>query len=1006
MNYQSFIEQLPNFYDNWGQDSVHPKSNQFEPIIKQVNCMASTNVMQLLNLALEYLEPNEIYCEVGCFQGANLIGALLGHPEQMAYAVDNFSELDTLGDSFDKLLDNLSTFNLEEQVIFCNQEVEEFFLELRESQSKDKIGLYFYNGARDYRSCLMGLLLVKPFLAEQALIVLTNCNWEATYQASLDFIVSHSQSQVLLDFSQIQNYLPWHGLQVIKWQEKNNNKLDNLEFNQARKYNLINSIYTLHVNQQKSLLDEWRDEALELLLTKKYEKAEEKYKQVLIADINHAEAWFDLGILYHKKEQYLDALNALLKALELDSSKAIWHYSLGLVLEELGSIPQAIRAYQEAIAIDPQWISAHNRLGNIWFEAGDLEQAESMYRQVLTACPNHCAGYMNLGNVLLKHNQIDEAIEAYEKALSLKPRNPDILNNLGVAFEAKKDKAQASFYFGYSCYRQGKYQEAIDYYQDFLEHQTGGIAFYLDLADCYKKLENYEAAFNIYREGISLYPKADWLYLNLAVAWQDYGDTEQAIAVLIQALQVIPDNFNLKLYQQLMLPIIYETTEEIKYYRQRFTQGLEVLVQQSSLETPEAIDAASLAISSRTNFYLQYQGKNDINLQRQYGEFVHRVMAASYPQWAKPLPMLPSKENEKIRIGYVSAHFRLQTVGKLLFGWIKNHNRQTFEIHCYYTGHIVDQITRKFQRASDAFYHIPNDIEALCQQIIADKLHILVFTDIGMEQQTSQIAALYLAPIQCMTWGHPITSGLPTIDYYLSTELMEPENAQEHYTEKLIELPNIGVCYQKPNLPEQTKTRSDFQLRDEAILYISCQSLFKYLPQYDYIFAAIAQQVPESQFAFLSHYSNFITEKFRQRLKRAFATLNLNSEDYCVIVPRQDWVGYASLNLVSDIYLDTLSWSGGNTTLEAIACNLPIVTCPGEFMRGRHSYGILKMLGVTETIAKTEAEYIEIAVRLGLDPTWRESIVQQMKERHSYLYEDKTCVAELENFYRHVVRDS
>jgi predicted O-linked N-acetylglucosamine transferase (SPINDLY family) len=1005
MNYQSFIEQLSNFYDNWDQDSVNPKSNRFEPIIQQVKGMASANVMQLLNLAVEYLEPNEIYCEVGCFQGANLIGALLGHAEQIAYAVDDFSELDTLGDSFDKLVDNLSIFNLEEQALFCNQGVEEFFLELRESQIEDKIGLYFYNGGRDYRSCLMGLLLVKPFLAEQALIVLTNCNWEATYQASLDFIVSHPQSQLFLDFSQIQNYLAWHGLQVIKWQSKNNNKLDNIKFNQERKYNLINSIYQLHVNQQKSLLDEWCDEALELFLTKEYEKSEKKYKQVLIADINHAEAWFHLGILYHKKEQYPDALNALLRALELDSSKAVWHYSLGLVLEELGTIPQAIRAYQESIALDPQWISAHNRLGNIWFKAGDLEQAESMYRQVLTACPEHCAGYMNLGNILLARNQIDEAIDAYEKALSLKPRDPDILNNLGVAFEAKKDKAQASFYFGYSCYRQGKYQEAIDCYHEFLEYQTGGIAFYLDLADCYKKLEDYEAAFNIYREGINLYPNADWLYLNLALAWQDYGNTEKAIAVLIQALQVLPDNFNLKLYQQLMLPIIYETTEEIKYYRQRFTQGLEVLVQQTSLETPEAIDAASLAISSRTNFYLQYQGKNDINIQRQYGEFVHRVMAASYPQWAKALPRLPFKENEKIRIGYVSAHFRLQTVGKLLFGWIKNHNRETFEIHCYYTGRIVDQITRKFQRASDAFYHIPDDIEALCQQIVDDKLHVLVFTDIGMEQQTSQIAALHLAPVQCITWGHPITSGLPTIDYYLTTELMEPENAQEHYTEKLIELPNIGVCYQKPNLPEQTKTRSDFQLRDEATLYLSCQSLFKYLPQYDYIFAAIAQQVPQSQFAFLSHYSNFITEKFRQRLKRTFANYNLNSEDYCVIVPRQDWIGYASLNLVSDIYLDTLSWSGGNTTLEAIACNLPIVTCPGEFMRGRHSYGILKMLGVTETIAQTEAEYIEIAVRLGRDSVWRKSIVQQMIERHSYLYEDKTCVAALEDFYRRVVRE-
>ncbi len=109
--------------------------------------------------------------------------------------------------------------------------------------------------------------------------------------------------------------------------------------------------------------------------------------------------------------------------------------------------------------------------------------------------------------------------------------------------------------------------------------------------------------------------------------------------------------------------------------------------------------------------------------------------------------------------------------------------------------------------------------------------------------------------------------------------------------------------------------------------------------------------------------------------------------------------------MVSDIFLDTFSWSGGNSTFEAIACNLPVVTSPGEFMRGRNSYGILKMLGVTETIAKDADEYIKIAVRLGLDRNWRESIVEKIKHRHSYLYEDRTCVAALEYFYQSVVRE-
>ncbi len=75
-------------------------------------------------------------------------------------------------------------------------------------------------------------------------------------------------------------------------------------------------------------------------------------------------------------------------------------------------------------------------------------------------------------------------------------------------------------------------------------------------------------------------------------------------------------------------------------------------------------------------------------------------------------------------------------------------------------------------------------------------------------------------------------------------------------------------------------------------------------------------------------------------------------------------------------------------------------------MRGRHSYSFLKMIGVTETIAQTEVEYVEIAVRLGLEPAWRQEIAERMHERHDRLYDDKTCVAGLEAFYKQVVQEN
>ena len=115
---------------------------------------------------------------------------------------------------------------------------------------------------------------------------------------------------------------------------------------------------------------------------------------------------------------------------------------------------------------------------------------------------------------------------------------------------------------------------------------------------------------------------------------------------------------------------------------------------------------------------------------------------------------------------------------------------------------------------------------------------------------------------------------------------------------------------------------------------------------------------------------------------------------------------YWNLNLVSDVFLDTFGYSGCVTTLEAVACGLPVVTLPGEFHRGRHSYGILRQLGVTETIADSLEEYVKIAVRLGQDREWRAQIMQRTSAGHGSLFGDTRPVRALEDFFQHAVREA
>jgi predicted O-linked N-acetylglucosamine transferase (SPINDLY family) len=274
-----------------------------------------------------------------------------------------------------------------------------------------------------------------------------------------------------------------------------------------------------------------------------------------------------------------------------------------------------------------------------------------------------------------------------------------------------------------------------------------------------------------------------------------------------------------------------------------------------------------------------------------------------------------------------------------------------------------------------------------------------------MDPVAAKLAAQRLAAVQCTSWGHPDTSGFPTIDYYLSSDLMEPPDGQDHYTERLVRLPNLSVYCEPIDPPPVSIARQDLRLRSTAIVYWCCQSLYKYLPQFDEVFPRIARAVGDCQFAFI-HYpkGTHITELFHQRLDRAFGTFGLKADDYCLFLPRLDQHKFVAAAGLCDVVLDSINWSGCNSTLESLVFDLPIVTLPGPLMRGRHSMAILRMMGVTETIAETIDDYVSIAVHLAQDVSWRQTVRARISANKHRIYRDRACISALERFLNDVVR--
>ncbi len=636
MDYQTFIQQLPSLYSSWGQPSVRPQSPQFQTVLQHIQGMTTANVLQLLNFAVGCMEPGEVYCEVGCFQGSTLTGALLNHPDRMAYAVDNFSEFDVTGENQARLMQNLSHFGLHDQVFFCNQDFEAFFADLRSIETSDRIGVYFYDGAHDYRSQLMGLLLAKPFLADRALIVVDDSNWAPVQQANWDFIAAHPQCRMLLDLPTPINGDPtfWNGLQVLSWDVRATEPYNWSTLQQVRQSNFIRSIYDLAAVDSSSpaLLDRQQADAVRLRETGQLVDAAAMLAAIVQQDDQRADTWHELATVYYLMDRWDDAYKALSKAIAINPALADYHYSLGLLLTQMGDIAAAAQAYQQSIVLAPTLIDAHNNLGNLVLEHGDAHQAESIFRQAITFNSDDVGTYLNLGNALLAQGNVDGAIATYQTALQQRPAHEAVLNNLDFAYRLRQDPAQLALYCGNRFYRQQKYQQALQHYQTLVETPGGDVAFYHALADCYRNTDQLDAAIAACDQGLERHPNEPSLHLAMISDLHSAGRLQEAIAAATTAIARFPDNIAIKLENQRLLPLIYQTPADISVYRQRYTQVLHHLVHHTPLVTAEHYQTAIDGIGRGTNFLLSYQGENDLDLQKQYGKFVHQVMAAAYPQ--------------------------------------------------------------------------------------------------------------------------------------------------------------------------------------------------------------------------------------------------------------------------------------------------------------------------------------------------------------------------------------
>jgi predicted O-linked N-acetylglucosamine transferase (SPINDLY family) len=445
-------------------------------------------------------------------------------------------------------------------------------------------------------------------------------------------------------------------------------------------------------------------------------------------------------------------------------------------------------------------------------------------------------------------------------------------------------------------------------------------------------------------------PNARAPHYHLALALLELGDNVSARAILA-AMPPQPKPLDelgarCQLAQVMAaLPLVSASTAETAAAIVHYRAALQDWTGAVDLADPAAATAWRGAISARQPFSLGYLTSDVLDLQRRYGQTVAHI-AATAPAAASGLST-PAIGGAKLRVGFATAFVRNHSVWKLpLRSWLTDLDRDQLDITVFDLGDQTDAVTTA-ARALPLHYHggLRRDAGIVADVIRQAKLDVLIYPEIGMDVLTAQLAAWPLARRQAVGIGHPVTTGLPTIDVMLSSAMMEPPEGASHYTERLVPLPGLGCGYLTPHqgtpLPPTT-----LPLPPDQPWLLCIQSLYKYQPAYDRDFVELAQAVPKGLLVFLASNNPKVTALFEQRLAAVFAEAMMNWRDHCVLLPRLGGPHFHALLYHGAIFIDSRGWSGFNSVCESLSAGTPVLTVPGDTCRGRHAHGVLQWCGL------------------------------------------------------------
>jgi predicted O-linked N-acetylglucosamine transferase (SPINDLY family) len=356
-------------------------------------------------------------------------------------------------------------------------------------------------------------------------------------------------------------------------------------------------------------------------------------------------------------------------------------------------------------------------------------------------------------------------------------------------------------------------------------------------------------------------------------------------------------------------------------------------------------------------------------------------------------------KNKKIRIGYISSFLHLfHSVFVLFQGNIK-YCPDDIEIFNFFFEEPKLETTINFIKTiKNPIILSVNDsnLEEIRDIIASYELDIIIYPEIIENNFIYNLAHSRIAPIQITSFGYCDTSGISTIDYYISSKLFEPENGQDYYSEKLITLNNLCFYLEpdylninideninKPSLIKDNRvflSRKDLGISENIIILSCIQTEIKFSLNFINTLRIILESNDNTILILkeLSNHSYINIKNIIEKYILLDRIIFVNTSNNLYL--------YHNYIYLSDIILLPFPFGGFFTSLDGFQYGKPVVTLEGQKLMGRMTCGFYKYMNIMECVATNKDEYIEIVNKLCSDTNYRNIISEKIFNKKDSLY--------------------